>query len=217
LPNANDEAAVRAASPITYIKEGFPPTIIFHGLADVTVPTESSEHLLQILRGGSVPSELHHWSPPWRRGRPAGCCDGAAGRSQHRRCSIEASGDRTYHRAWSSASHRGRVGVSIGKLIGSKRLNLAVDAKAPLKDPTTYAVVGKPILRPDVPGKCTGKRQYVQDHIVPNMLHGRVIRPPAIGAKLASIDESSIRGIPEVRVVRIETFLAWLHPTSGLR
>jgi nicotinate dehydrogenase subunit B len=106
----------------------------------------------------------------------------------------------------------GGSGVSIGKLIGGKRLNLAVDAKAPLKDPTTYIVVGKPLLRPDVPGKCTGKRQYVQDHTVPNMLHGRVIRPPAIGAKLVSVDDSSIRGIPDVRVVRIENFLGVVAP-----
>jgi xanthine dehydrogenase molybdopterin-binding subunit B len=35
-----------------------------------------------------------------------------------------------------------------------------------------------------------------------------VIRPPAIGAKLLSVDESSIRGIPGVRVVRLESFLS---------
>src|SRR5690348_12013430 len=58
----------------------------------------------------------------------------------------------------------GGSGASIGKLIGGKRLNLAVDAKAPLKDPTTYTIVGKPLLRPDVPAKCTGRREYVQDH-----------------------------------------------------
>jgi len=59
LPNPSDEAAVRTASPLTYVKAGYPPTVIFHGLADVTVPPESSEHLLQVLRGASVPSELH--------------------------------------------------------------------------------------------------------------------------------------------------------------
>src|SRR5438445_12660202 len=77
----------------------------------------------------------------------------------------------------------GGAGVSIARLIGGKRLNLQVDAKAPLKDPATYTIVGKPLLRPDVPAKCTGKREYVQDHTVPNMLHGRAIRPPAIGAR----------------------------------
>ena len=106
----------------------------------------------------------------------------------------------------------GGAGVSIGKLIGGKRLNLQVDAKAPLKDPTAYAIVGKPLPRPDVPAKCTGKREYVQDHTMPNMLHGRVIRPPAIGAKLVSVDESSISSIPDVRVVRIESFLGVVSP-----
>ena len=33
---------------------------------------------------------------------------------------------------------------------GGKRLNLKVDPKAPLKDPSTYTTVGKPILRPYV-------------------------------------------------------------------
>ena len=106
----------------------------------------------------------------------------------------------------------GGFGVNISKLIGGKRLNLQVDPKAPLKDPTTYTIVGKPLPRPDVPAKCTGKREYVQDHVVPNMLHGRVIRPPAIGAKLVSVDESSVRGIPDVRVVRIESFLGVVAP-----
>jgi acetyl esterase/lipase len=59
LPPGSDEAAVRAASPLAYVKAGFPPTVIFHGLADVTVPPESSEHLLQVLRSAGVPSELH--------------------------------------------------------------------------------------------------------------------------------------------------------------
>lgn len=59
LPSGSDEAAIRAASPLTYVKAGFPPTIVFHGLADVTVPPESSEHLLQALRGAGVPAELH--------------------------------------------------------------------------------------------------------------------------------------------------------------
>ena len=102
----------------------------------------------------------------------------------------------------------GGAGVSMGTLIGGKPLALQVDAKAPLQDPTHYAVVGKPILRPDVPGKCTGQRTYLQDFKMPGMLHGRVIRPPAIGATLVSVDEASIRDIPDVHVVRIENFLA---------
>jgi acetyl esterase/lipase len=55
----SDEAAINDASPVTHIKEGYPPTVIFHGLSDVTIPPENSEHLLQALRGAKVSSELH--------------------------------------------------------------------------------------------------------------------------------------------------------------
>src|SRR2546428_11213948 len=44
-----------------------------------------------------------------------------------------------------------RPGDNIGALAGGKRLNLKVDPNAPLKDPKTYTIVGRPILRPDVP------------------------------------------------------------------
>ena len=101
----------------------------------------------------------------------------------------------------------GGAGASIGTLISGKHLNLKIDAKAPLQAPSSYKVVGKPLLRPDVPGKTTGRNPYMQDLIVPGMLHGRVIRPPAIGAKVISVDESSLRNIPDVRVIRIENFV----------
>lgn len=87
-------------------------------------------------------------------------------------------------------------------------LHLKVDPKAPLKDPRTYKVVGQPVLRPDVPDKCTGKHTYVHDFVVQGMLHGRVIRPQSPGAKLLSVDEASIKGIPQVRIVRQRNFVA---------
>jgi len=59
LPPGSDEAAINDASPITHIKAGYPPTVIFHGLSDVTIPPENSQHLLEVLRGSKVPSELH--------------------------------------------------------------------------------------------------------------------------------------------------------------
>jgi nicotinate dehydrogenase subunit B len=101
----------------------------------------------------------------------------------------------------------GGPSVAIETLIGGKQLSLKVDPKAPLQNPTRYQVVGKPFPRPDVPAKCTGKNVYLQDFTLPGMLHGRVIRPPAIGAKLLSVDETSIRNIPDVKVVRMESFL----------
>jgi len=106
----------------------------------------------------------------------------------------------------------GGAGVTVATLIGDRRLSLKVDAKAPLRDPLHYTVVGQPLPRPDVPDKCTGRHVYVHDFTLPGMLHARVIRPNAIGAALVSVDESSVRGIPDVRVVRVGSFLAIVAP-----
>ena len=76
------------------------------------------------------------------------------------------------------------------------------------KDPKDYKLVGKPVPRVDIPDKVTGAFTYMQDFRVPGMLHGRVVRPPAFGARLESVDESSIKDIAGVvKVVREGDFL----------
>jgi CO/xanthine dehydrogenase Mo-binding subunit len=102
----------------------------------------------------------------------------------------------------------GGAGIRFAELIGGTNFNLKLNPKAPLKDPATYTLVGKPLPRPDVPGKCTGSFTYMQDFSVPGMVHARVIRPPAIGAKLSGVDEASIKDLPGASVVRIKDFLA---------
>jgi nicotinate dehydrogenase subunit B len=98
--------------------------------------------------------------------------------------------------------------VSYGELIGDRAFNLKVDAAAPLKPPDRFRFIGKPLPRPDLPAKITGHHRYLQDLVLPNMLHARVIHPPAHGATLTSVDESSIAGLGGARVVRIQSFLA---------
>jgi CO/xanthine dehydrogenase Mo-binding subunit len=94
------------------------------------------------------------------------------------------------------------------ELIGDKRFDLKVDKDAPVKNPKEHTLVGQPMPRPDVPGKVTGTHTYMQDFRVPGMVHARVVRPPAIGATLQSVDEGSIKQIKGVRVVRQGSFLA---------
>ena len=101
----------------------------------------------------------------------------------------------------------GGKGVGFGELVGGKRFGLKLDPKAALKAPAAYTVVGRPLPRPDVPGKVTGRHIFVHDFKVGGMLHGRVIRPAAVGAKVVSVDEASIRSIPGARVVRINDFV----------
>ncbi len=106
----------------------------------------------------------------------------------------------------------GGTGVTIADLTGGRRLNAPMDQNVPLKDPSKYTVVGQPLPRPDLPGKVTGRHTYVQDIVVPGMLHARVIRPPMVGATLASVDDSALRAIPGARLVRVRNFLAAVAP-----
>ena len=102
--------------------------------------------------------------------------------------------------------------LRFAELIGERRFAIKVDAKAKLRDPASYKVVGKPLARPDIPGKVTGRHVYMQDFRIDGMLHARVVRPPAVGAKLEGVDAASIESIPGARVVRIDDFLAVVAP-----
>jgi CO/xanthine dehydrogenase Mo-binding subunit len=111
--------------------------------------------------------------------------------------------------------------LTYGELIGGKSFSLEVDHKNPpkTKDPKDFKFVGTSVKRLDIPAKATGTFTYMQDYRVPGMLHGRVVRPPAIGAKLESIDESSVKDIPGIKVVREGNFLGVVaeHEWNAIR
>jgi CO/xanthine dehydrogenase Mo-binding subunit len=106
------------------------------------------------------------------------------------------------------AAKNGDAGIMFADLLEGPTLELKLDPKAPLRSPATYAIVGKPLPRPDVPAKCTGTHKFMHDFKVEGMLHGRVVRPPAIGAELVSVDDASIAAFKNARVVRVRNFLA---------
>jgi CO/xanthine dehydrogenase Mo-binding subunit len=93
--------------------------------------------------------------------------------------------------------------ISYGQLIGGRQFDLKVTGTVKPKDPSLHKIVGTPAQRIDIPGKVTGSFTFAQDVKVPGMLHGRVIRPPAHGASVIEIDESSIAHLPGVvKIVR---------------
>ncbi len=91
------------------------------------------------------------------------------------------------------APRAGGKGIAYAQLVGGRNFELPVDAKAPLKDPKDYTIVGKSIARLDIPDKLTGKFTYMQDFRLPGMVHARVVRPPAMKAALQSVDDSLCR------------------------
>jgi acetyl esterase/lipase len=48
-----------SVSPATYVTADVSPTVLFHGVADTTVPIESSQRFFQVLRDKKVPAEFH--------------------------------------------------------------------------------------------------------------------------------------------------------------
>ncbi len=105
--------------------------------------------------------------------------------------------------------------VSYAEILGGKRLELALDAKAPLKPPAEYTIVGKSVARLDIPDKVTGRFTYMQDFKLDGMLHARVMRPPAMKAKLLSYNDWDCHKMPDyVGVVRKGDFLAVLSRTE---
>jgi CO/xanthine dehydrogenase Mo-binding subunit len=70
-------------------------------------------------------------------------------------------------------------------------------------------VVGKSPQRYDIPAKVDGSLKWAVDVKLPGMVHARNVRPPTAGAKLVSIDESSVRSIPGfLRVVSKGNYVA---------
>ena len=98
--------------------------------------------------------------------------------------------------------------LTFGALVGGGRFERAVSGRAPVKAASAYKVVGHPVPRVEIPAKVTGKHVYVHDVRLPGMAHGRVVRPPRVGATLETLDESSAAKLPGViRVVRKGTFV----------
>ncbi|MFK8165506.1 MAG: molybdopterin cofactor-binding domain-containing protein [Lewinella sp.] len=74
----------------------------------------------------------------------------------------------------------------------------------PLKDVTTYKIVGKPIARLDLEDKVLGAPIFGMDATMPGMLYGAVVRPSSVGATFLGADISGAEGMPGVVKVILE-------------
>lgn len=88
-------------------------------------------------------------------------------------------------------------------------VDLARDATGQVrpKPADEFKLVGKALPRLDITAKLTGAA-FIQDLVLPGMLHGRIVRPPSYRAKLVSLDAALARALPGVRaIVREGSFL----------
>jgi nicotinate dehydrogenase subunit B len=105
--------------------------------------------------------------------------------------------------------------VSYGQLVQGQRFSLPVNFAAVPNDSSTWKVLGTSTPRVDIPAKAKGTFQYVQKVRIPGMLHGKVIRPPALGAHLLNYNAGALVGQPgNPKVVVVNDFCGVVADTE---
>jgi nicotinate dehydrogenase subunit B len=73
-------------------------------------------------------------------------------------------------------------------LLKGQQITQSISADQPLISATEWKVAGQPALKVDGRDFVTGKHRYPSDQKLPNMLYGKVLRPPSFNATLVSAD-----------------------------
>lgn len=103
--------------------------------------------------------------------------------------------------------------LSYGQLSKGQKLMKAI-GEASLTPSTEWKVASKPLGKVNGYDIVTGKHQFTPDIKLPGMLHGKVLRPSAFGATLASIDSKAAENLPGVTVVRDGDFVGVAAPSQ---
>jgi CO/xanthine dehydrogenase Mo-binding subunit len=105
-------------------------------------------------------------------------------------------------------SARGGGSVTYWELASEDLLAREASGEVAPKPPGQHALIGTAVPRLDIPRKVEGRPAYVHDLELPGMLHGRIVRPPSPGARLAALEEDEVRSMPGlVALVRDGSFL----------
>ncbi|MFI5006265.1 MAG: molybdopterin cofactor-binding domain-containing protein [Solirubrobacterales bacterium] len=98
--------------------------------------------------------------------------------------------------------------ITFGDLTRGRKLVRRLADDPPLSPPEAWTIAGRSIPKVDGRDFVTGRHRYTSDLTKPGMWHGRVLRPPALGAVLESVDVSAAEALPGVVVVRDGAFVA---------
>ena len=85
---------------------------------------------------------------------------------------------------------------TFAELAAGKQASRDIDVHATVKAPADFTIIGTSVPRPDVNEKVNGVTKYGIDSRVDGMVFGAVVRPPAYGATLKSVDFSEAEKMP---------------------
>ena len=96
----------------------------------------------------------------------------------------------------------------------AKAFEQAIPSDVALTPVKEWKVLGTSLPRPNRRDLVTGAHRFPSDIERPNMLFGKVLRPPSYGAKLVSIDLAEAKAMKDVVVVQDGQFVGCAAPTS---
>jgi CO/xanthine dehydrogenase Mo-binding subunit len=100
-----------------------------------------------------------------------------------------------------------RQTLSFGQLSKGQRIVKTIGEGATLTPAGSWKIAGKAVLKVNGREIVTGKHRYTSDIKLPDMLHGKLLRPPAFGASLVSADAREAESLKGVTVVRDGDFV----------
>ena len=101
--------------------------------------------------------------------------------------------------------------VTYAQLAKGKIIERNLEQKTDIKAVSELNIIGKSVLRVDFSEKVTGKAKFAGDIRRPGMLYAKILRPPAHGAELRSIDTSAAEKIDGVQIIQDNDLIAALH------
>lgn len=102
--------------------------------------------------------------------------------------------------------------VTYGELTVGKRIERHLKTLPAFKPVSAYTISGKPYPRRDARAKVTGEAKYAGDIRLPGMLYAALVRPPAHGSKIVSVDSAAAVKMDGIQVIRDGDLMAALHP-----
>jgi nicotinate dehydrogenase subunit B len=108
----------------------------------------------------------------------------------------------------------GRPAFTFGDLTGGERIVRLVNEQAPTTAAARWTVAGTSVPKVDGRAFVTGAHRYASDVKRPQMLFGKVLRPPSFHAQLVSIETRQAAALPGVRVVHDGDFVGVTAPTE---
>ncbi len=101
-----------------------------------------------------------------------------------------------------------------GAMVKGQKITKTIGEPA-LTPPEQWKIAGRPAMKVNGREIVTGRHRYTPDVKRPGMLYGRVVRPAAFGATLASVDASAAEKTAGVTVVRDGNFLGVAAPDAA--